>query len=154
MSVVGLDLGNLQSVIAVARNRGIDVICNEVSNRATPSLVSFGPKQRYLGEAAKTQEISNFKNTVGSLKRLVGRMFQDREIQEIEKEYINAELVDEKGQIGVKVQYLGETRVFTSTQLLAMYFTKLKEITSVELKIPVSDVVISVPGWFTDFQRR
>ncbi|KAG9294562.1 hypothetical protein G9A89_008673 [Geosiphon pyriformis] len=154
MSVVGLDFGNLRSVIAVARNRGIDVVCNEVSNRATPSLVSFGPKQRYLGEAAKTQEISNFHHTVGSLKRLAGRSFNDKEIQEIEKQYINAELVDEKGQIGAKVQYLGETRVFTATQLVAMYFTKLAEIASTELKIPISDVVISVPAWFTDAQRR
>ncbi|CAG8620809.1 2408_t:CDS:2 [Funneliformis caledonium] len=154
MSVVGIDFGNLSSKIAIARNRGIDVICNEVSNRATPSLVSFGLKQRYLGEAAKTQEISNFKNTVGSLKRLAGRTYQDKEIQEIEKEYINAELVDEKGQLGVKVQYLGEQRIFTNTQLIAMYFTKLKDITSAELKIPISDVVISVPGWFTDIQRR
>ena len=66
-------------------------------------MVSFGPKQRYLGEAAKTQEISNFKNTVGSLKRLAGRTFQDKEIQGIEKQYINAELVNEKGQLAVKV---------------------------------------------------
>ncbi|CAG8494865.1 11263_t:CDS:2 [Acaulospora colombiana] len=154
MSVVGIDFGNLQSKIAVARNRGIDVICNEVSNRATPSLVSFGNKNRYLGEAAKTQEISNFKNTVGSLKRLAGRSFQDKEIHEIEKKYINADFVDERGQVAVKVQYLDEERVFTNTQLVAMYFTKLKDITSVELKIPVSDVVISVPGWFTDVQRR
>src|SRR5436305_1563034 len=56
--------------------------------------------------------------------------------------------------IVTQVQYLGEDRVFTSTQLIAMYFTKLKEITSAELKTPVSDVVISVPGWFTDVQRR
>ncbi|CAG8514047.1 4047_t:CDS:2 [Racocetra persica] len=154
MSVVGFDFGNLQSKIAVARNRGIDVICNEVSNRTTPSLVSFGPKNRYLGEAAKTQEISNFKNTVGSLKRLICYAFQDSELHEVEKQYINAELVDEKGQVAVKVQYHGEQRVFTATQLVAMYFTKLKDITSAELKIPVSDVVISVPGWFTDAQRR
>ncbi|CAG8665342.1 8617_t:CDS:2 [Acaulospora morrowiae] len=154
MSVVGIDFGNLQSKIAVARNRGIDVICNEVSNRATPSLVSFGNKTRYLGEAAKTQEISNFKNTVASLKRLAGRSYHDKEIQEIEKHYINADLVDEKGQVAVKVQYLNEERVFTSTQLIAMYFTKLKDITFAELKIPVSDVVISVPGWFSDIQRR
>jgi len=60
MSVVGIDLGNLNTVIAVARNRGVDVITNEVSNRATPSLVSFGPKTRYLGEAAKNQEIFEF----------------------------------------------------------------------------------------------
>ncbi|CAG8522839.1 5513_t:CDS:2 [Paraglomus occultum] len=154
MSVVGFDFGNLQSVIAVARNRGIDVVCNEVTNRATPSLVSFGPKQRYIGEAAKTQEISNFKNTVGSLKRLVGRAFQDREIQEIEKQYINAELVDANGQVGVKVKYLGEDHVFSATQLVAMYINKLKETASRELRIPVSDVVISVPDYFTDIQRR
>lgn len=54
MSVVGFDVGNFNSVIAVARNRGIDVITNEVSNRATPSMVGFSAKQRYLGESAKT----------------------------------------------------------------------------------------------------
>ncbi|KAH8547521.1 heat shock protein 70 family [Umbelopsis sp. PMI_123] len=154
MSVVGIDFGNLQSVIAVARNRGIDVICNEVSNRATPSLVSFGPKQRFIGESAKTQEVSNFKNTVSSLKRLAGRSFQDQEVQEIEKQYINAELVDVHGQVGVKVNYLGEQQSFSNVQLIAMYLTKLKETTAHELGGPVSDCVITVPGWFTDVQRR
>ncbi|CAG8487357.1 7527_t:CDS:2 [Scutellospora calospora] len=120
----------------------------------TEQHLSFGLKNRYLGEAAKTQEISNFKNTVGSLKRLVCYSFQDKELQEIERQYINAELTEENAQVAVKVQYLGEERVFTITQLVAMYFTKLKDITSAELKIPISDVVISVPGWFTDAQRR
>jgi heat shock protein len=60
----GIDFGNFSSVIGVARNRGIDVIVNEVSNRATPSLVGFGTKNRFIGEAAKSNEISNLKNTV------------------------------------------------------------------------------------------
>ncbi|ORX61743.1 heat shock protein 70 [Hesseltinella vesiculosa] len=154
MSVVGIDLGNLQSVISVARNRGIDVICNEVSNRATPSLVSFGYKQRYLGESAKTQEVSNFKNTVGSLKRLAGRTFNNPEVQEFEKPFINAELVDVDGQVGVKVNYLGEEQSFSNVQLLAMYLSKLKDITAAEINGPVSDCVITVPGWFTEVQRR
>ncbi|KAF9926748.1 adenyl-nucleotide exchange factor sse1 [Linnemannia zychae] len=154
MSVVGIDLGNLQSIIAVARNRGIDVICNEVSNRFTPSLVSFGLKQRHLGETAKTQEISNFKNTVSSLKRLIGRTFADREVQEIEKHYLTVPLVDLNGQLAVNVQFKGEKTIFTTVQLIAMYLTKLKEIATVETKMPVSDCVISVPGWFTDIQRR
>jgi heat shock protein 4 len=72
---------------------------------AFSSLVSFGPKQRFIGESAKTQEVSNFKNTVSSLKRMAGRTFQDQEIQEIEKQYINAELVDVHGQVGVKVMF-------------------------------------------------
>ncbi|KAI8890796.1 heat shock protein 70 [Backusella circina FSU 941] len=154
MSVVGIDLGNLQTVIAVARNRGIDVICNEVSNRATPTIVSFGPKQRFLGEAAKTQEISNFKNTIVSLKRLAGRTFEDPEVQEIEKDFIMAELADANGQAGVKVNYLGEQTVFSNIQLIAMYLNKIKDITAAEINGPVSDCVITVPGWFTEVQRR
>lgn len=153
MSVVGIDFGNLNTVIAVARNRGVDVITNEVSNRATPSLVGFGPKSRYIGEAAKTQEISNLKNTVGSLKRLAGRQFDDPEL-EIEKQYITCELVDVHGQAGARVSYLGQKEDFAFTQLIAMYLTKIKQIASAELKMPVSDVVVSVPAWFTDPQRR
>ncbi|KAF9097440.1 adenyl-nucleotide exchange factor sse1 [Mortierella sp. AD031] len=154
MSVVGIDFGNLQSVIAVARNRGIDVVCNEVSNRFTPSLVSFGPKQRYLGETAKTQEISNFKNTVSSLKRLIGRTFADKEVQEIEKQYLTVPLLDVNGQLSVKVNYKGEETTFTTVQVFAMYLTKMKEIATNETKMPVSDCVIAVPSWFTDVQRR
>lgn len=154
MSVVGVDLGALSTTIAVARNRGVDVITNEVSNRSTPSLVAFGHKSRYIGESAKTQEISNLKNTVANLKRLAGRRFNDPEI-DIEKQFISAELVDTKnGDVGAKVKYLGQDEVFSSTQLLAMYLQKIKTITSAELKLPVSDIVLSVPPWFTDPQRR
>ncbi|KAF9429847.1 adenyl-nucleotide exchange factor sse1 [Podila epigama] len=154
MSVVGIDFGNLQSIIAVARNRGIDVICNEVSNRFTPSLVSFGIKQRYLGETAKTQEISNFKNTISSLKRLIGRTYADKEVQEIEKQYLTAPLVEVNGQLGVKVNYQGQETTFTIVQIFAMYLTKMKEIATNETKAPVSDCVIAIPSWFTEVQRR
>ncbi|KAK3318346.1 heat shock protein 70 family [Apodospora peruviana] len=153
MSVVGVDFGTLNTVIAVARNRGVDVITNEVSNRATPSLVGFGPKSRYLGEAAKTQEISNLKNTVGSLKRLAGRALNDPDIQ-IEQQFISAPLVDVNGQVGAEVTYLGQKERFTATQLVAMYLGKIKQITASEIKLPVSDLVMSVPAWFTDVQRR
>ncbi|TYJ54821.1 hypothetical protein B9479_004492 [Cryptococcus floricola] len=153
-SVVGIDLGNLSSKIGVARHRGIDIIVNEVSNRATPSLVSFTPRQRFIGESAKTAETSNFKNTIGSLKRLIGRTANDPEVSEIEKKFINAQLVDVAGEVGIKVDYLGEPTDFSFTQLTAAYLGKLKDTASFELKQAVSDVVIAVPGWFTDVQRR
>ncbi|WYZ45439.1 hypothetical protein EsH8_VIII_000755 [Colletotrichum jinshuiense] len=153
MSVVGVDFGTLKTVIAVARNRGVDVICNEVSNRATPSVVGFGPKSRYLGESAKTQEISNLKNTVSSIKRLAGRTASDPDVQ-IEQQYITAPLVDVNGQVGAEVSYLGKKEKFTNTQLIAMYLSKIKQTTANELKLPVSDLVMSVPAWFTDIQRR
>ena len=65
--------------------------------------MSFGPKQRSIGEAAKTLETSNYKNTIGSLKRLVGRTLGDPDVAEIEKQFINAELVEIDGSVGVKV---------------------------------------------------
>ncbi|RMI96595.1 Heat shock protein hsp88 [Fusarium euwallaceae] len=153
MSVVGVDFGTLKTVIAVARNRGVDVVTNEVSNRSTPSLVGFGPKSRYLGEAAKTQEISNLKNTVGSLKRLAGRSFNDPDVQ-TEQKYITAPLCDINGQVGAEVSYLGNKEKFTATQLVAMYLSKIKSTAAAELKLPVSDICMSVPPWFTDIQRR
>lgn len=153
MSVVGVDLGTLNTVIAVARNRGVDVITNEVSNRATPSLVGFGPKSRYLGEPAKTQEISNLKNTVGSLKRLAGRALNDPDVQ-IEQDFVSAPLIDIGGQVGAEVTYLGKKEKYTATQLVSMFLSKVKATASAELRLPVSDLVMSVPAWFTDVQRR
>ncbi|KAI0844740.1 heat shock protein Hsp88 [Daldinia vernicosa] len=153
MSVVGVDFGTLNTVIAVARNRGVDVITNEVSNRATPSLVGFGPKSRYIGEPAKTQEISNLKNTVSSLKRLAGRSINDPDVQ-IEQQFVSAPLVDVNGQVGAEVSYLGKKERFSATQLTAMFLSKIKQTAQNELKLPVSDLVLSAPAWFTDAQRR
>ncbi|KAK7958428.1 hypothetical protein PG988_013276 [Apiospora saccharicola] len=153
MSVVGVDFGTLNTVIAVARNRGVDVITNEVSNRATPSLVGFGPKARYLGETAKTQEISNLKNTVSCLKRLAGRSLKDPDVQ-IEQQYVSAALVECGAQVGAEVSYLGKKEKFSATELVAMFLSKVKQTAQAELKLPVSDIVMSVPAWFTDVQRR
>ena len=118
------------------------------------SLVSFTPRQRYIGEPAKTAETSNFKNTVGSLKRLIGRPLSDPEIAEYEKKFINAQLVDVAGQAGVRVNYLGEQVEQSYTQLVGAYLGKLRDTAAAELKQQVSDVVIAVPGWYTDVQRR
>ena len=152
MSVVGIDLGNINTVIAVARNRGVDIICNEVSNRTTPSLASFGPKNRFLGESAKTQEISNFRNTVGCIKRIIGRSLAD--VNETERKFINCQLTEKDGQAAVCVQYCGEECVFSGTELMAMFLGKLKEITHAEVKNNAMDIVLSVPPYYNDRQRR
>ncbi len=154
MSVVGIDFGTLQTVVAVARNRGIDVICNETSSRATPSMVSLSINKRALGEQAKTLEISNFKNTVGNLKRLVGRKADDPDVA-LERKFLNCNLTsDEQNRLTASLFYKDAQSDFTFVQLAAMFFTKVREFTSDEIKVPVTDCVISVPGWFTDHQRR
>lgn len=117
------------------------------------SLVGFGPKARYLGETAKTQEISNLKNTVSCLKRLAGRSLKDPDVQ-LEQEFISAPLVDVNGQVGAEVTYCGKKEQFSATQLCAMFLSKIKQTTSNEIKLPVQDIVLSCPAWFTDIQRR
>lgn len=153
MSVVGLDFGTQNAVIAVARNKGVDVIANEVSNRATPALVGFGPKCRFLGEAAKSLEVSNLKNTVGSLSRLAGRSLNDPDV-EIEKQFMSVPLIEKDGQIGARVKFQGKEQDFTATQLIAMFLVRAKQTASAELRLPVNDLVLSCPAWYTDAQRR
>ncbi|POY76289.1 hypothetical protein BMF94_0484 [Rhodotorula taiwanensis] len=152
-SVVGFDIGQYGSKIGAARNRGIDILVNETSNRATPSLVAFGPQRRLIGEAAKTQETSNFRNTVGSLKRLIGRTIEDPDV-DVERKFMNAELVKTGNTVGVSVNYLGEKAEFSATQLYAMYLAKLRDTASAELKTAVNDIAIAVPVWYTEVQRR
>lgn len=125
----------------------------QLANGADRSLVGFGPKSRYLGEAAKTQEISNLKNTVACLKRLAGRSFNDPDVA-VEQQYVTATLVDVNGQVGAEVSYLGNKEKFTATQLVAMYLSKIKQTAAAELKLPVSELCMSVPPWFSDVQRR
>lgn len=151
---MGIDFGSWKTVIGVARRGNVDIIVNEVSNRSTPSMVSFGSKCRYIGESAKTQEVSNYLNTLSCIKRFLGRCYTESEILTIEKEYVGARLIDINGQVGVKVQFLGKEREFTIVQITAMYFAKIRQMLQENLGVGDPDVVISVPGWFTDVQRR
>lgn len=151
----GIDLGTDNTVIGCARNRGIDIIVNEVSNRSTPSLVGFGPKNRYLGESAKNQQTSNIKNTVDNLKRIIGLEYDHPDFA-IEQKYFTAPLVknEQDGGIAAKVRFLGKQTEFTATQLAGMYLGKIKDITFKETKANLNDVCLSVPGWYTEKQRR
>lgn len=106
-----------------------------------------------LGESAKSLEVSNLKNTVGSLTRLVGRSLKDPDV-EIEKDFLSVPLVEKDGQLAARVKYHNEEQDFTAVQLAAMFLTKAKQTASTELRLPVNDMVIAVPAWYTDAQRR
>lgn len=149
----GLDFGNDNSVLAVARNRGIDIVVNEVSNRATPSVVGFGPKNRYLGESGKTKQTSNVKNTVTGLKRIVGLSYEDKDFEQ-ESKYITSKLVKmDDGKVGAQVRLAGEQQTFSGAQLAAMYMDKVKDTVVSETKANISDVCVAVPTWYTEAQR-
>ncbi|CAI4229025.1 unnamed protein product [Auanema sp. JU1783] len=156
MSVVGFDIGNLNCYIAIARQGGIEVITNDYSLHATPACVSFGAKQRSMGVAARQSVNSNFKNTVLNYKHLIGRKFSDPITQKLIKLVPCGAVQLENDNIGIKVRYLEKEAVFTVEQIYACLLTKLKEIVEsqvTEIK-KVSDCVVSIPGFFTDVQRR
>nr|AKB96224.1 heat shock protein [Cherax destructor] len=154
MSVIGIDFGNDGCYIAVARQGGIETIANDYSLRSTPSCVAFGEKNRVLGVAAKNQMTTNMKNTIHSFKRMLGRQFRDPKVQaEISSFPFRVVELPDRG-VGIVVQYLNEEQIFTPIQITAMLFSKLKLTAEQALGIKVNDVVIGVPCYFTDAERR
>ncbi|KAI5941857.1 heat shock 70 kDa protein 4L [Manis javanica] len=154
MSVVGIDLGFLNCYIAVARSGGIETIANEYSDRCTPACISLGSRTRAIGNAAKSQIVTNVRNTIHGFKKLHGRSFDDPIVQ-TEKIRLPYELQKmPNGSTGVKVRYLEEERPFAIEQVTGMLLAKLKETSENALKKPVADCVISIPSFFTDTERR
>ncbi|CAM9127597.1 unnamed protein product, partial [Lampetra fluviatilis] len=154
MSVVGFDVGFQSCYIAVARSGGIETVANEFSDRCTPSVISLGPKSRAIGSAAKTQVVTNCKNTFQSFKRFHGRLFSEPYVQQ-QAARLPYQLVPlPNGGVGGKVMYMEEEAVFSVEQMSGMLLSKLKEVAESALKKPVTDCVISVPTFFTDAERR
>uniref|UniRef100_A0A671PMB6 Heat shock 70 kDa protein 4-like n=1 Tax=Sinocyclocheilus anshuiensis TaxID=1608454 RepID=A0A671PMB6_9TELE len=154
MSVVGFDVGFQSCYVAVARAGGIETVANEYSDRCTPSFVSFGPRNRSIGAAAKSQVVTNCKNTVQGFKRFHGRAFSDPYVQAAKSSLVFDLAQMPTGTTGIKVMYMEEEKVFSIEQVTAMLLTKLKETAEAALKKPVADCVISVPSFFTDAERR
>ncbi|XP_035290134.1 heat shock 70 kDa protein 4a [Anguilla anguilla] len=154
MSVVGFDVGFLSCYVAVARAGGIETIANEYSDRCTPACVSFGPRNRSIGAAAKSQVVTNCKNTVQGFKRYHGRAFSDPYVQSARAGLVYELAQMPTGTTGIKVMYMEEEKVFSIEQVTAMLLTKLKETAESAMKKPVADCVISVPCFYTDAERR
>ncbi|KAJ6925520.1 hypothetical protein NC651_010031 [Populus alba x Populus x berolinensis] len=154
MSVVGFDFGNENCVIAVAKERGIDVLLNDESNRETPAVVSFFEKQRFMGSEGAASLTMNPKSTVSQVKRLIGRKFKEVEVQDDLKLFPFEIVEGHDGGILIKVQYLGEIHEFNPVQILGMLFSHLKQIAEKSLEMPISDCVIGIPCYFSDLQRR
>lgn len=152
---VGIDIGTNDSIIAYVGKAMVDIVQNEVSQRKTPTVVGFNDRQRLLGDAASTVIKSNLKNTVRNFRHIVGQMSQVEEQLKHEKFWSLArqsECAD--GNVGFTVNYKGEEVTYSATQIMAMYLTKMRETAEMWCQAKVSDVVLSVPSYFSDFQRQ
>ncbi|BER92299.1 molecular chaperone DnaK [Atrimonas thermophila] len=149
--VIGIDLGTTNSVVAYLEGGQPTIIPNKEGSRLTPSVVAWTKKGEILvGQLAKRQAITNPKNTVFSIKRLMGRRFEDPEVQKARK-VLPYEIVPGKhGEACVKI---GE-RVYTPPEISAMILRKLKEDAEEYLGEKITEAVITVPAYFNDSQRQ
>lgn len=153
-AVIGIDIGSAESFVAYVGKGIVDIVQNEVSKRATPSLVGFTDRERLLGDTALSMIRSNAKNTCRNFKHLLGRQVDAKDIEEEHFWSTSKLAAADDGYAGYDVTYKGEPRVFSSSVVTAMYLTKLKEITEKWCEAKVSDAVISVPSYLSDVQRQ
>src|SRR6516225_8030165 len=146
--IIGIDLGTTNSVVAVMEGGEPKVIPNEEGGRTTPSVVGFTKTgERLVGQVAKRQAITNPENTIYSIKRFMGRRFD--EVNE-EMKMVPYKVV----QSGDHVAIVAQGKEYTPPQISAMILQKLKKAAEDYLGETVTDAVITVPAYFNDAQRQ
>ena len=151
--VIGIDLGTTYSCVGIFKNGRVEIIPNELGNRITPSIVAFTDEERLVGEAAKNQAALNPLRTIYSVKRLIGRKFADKEVQN-DMKLLPYTVVNQDGKPYVQVEVKGEKKNYSPEEISAMILTKMKTIAENFLGQEVKHAVITVPAYFNDSQRQ
>ena len=148
--ILGIDLGTTNSCMAVIEGGEPTVIANKEGNRTTPSIIAVDKKgERLVGQLAKRQAVTNPDNTLFSIKRLIGRKFEDEEIQ---KDLKTLPFKIKKANGGVKLE-MG-SKDYTPEEVSAMILQKLKADAEDYLGEEIKEAVITVPAYFSDSQRQ
>ncbi|KAG2041754.1 heat shock protein 70 [Suillus americanus] len=150
---IGIDLGTTYSCVGVWQNDRVEIIANDQGNRTTPSYVSFSDNERLIGDAAKNQVAMNPHHTVFDAKRLIGRKFDDAEVQSDIKHFPFT-VFSKGGKPYVRVEYKGEQKEFSPEEISSMVLLKMKETAESYLGYNVNDAVVTVPAYFNDSQRQ
>jgi molecular chaperone DnaK len=152
-TVLGIDLGTTNSCMAVMEGREPVVLENSEGKRTTPSVVAFAKSgERLVGDAAKRQAVTNPRNTVYSIKRFMGRKYDEvaEEIKRVPYKVVRAG----NGDAHVEVEVDGKAKTYSPPEISAMILAKLKADAEMRIGEKISQAVITVPAYFNDSQRQ
>lgn len=148
--IIGIDLGTTNSAMAVMQSGKPEIITNSEGNRTTPSVVAVNKNgERLVGQVARRQQVTNSKNTIYEVKRLIGRRWEDKEVQR-DLKLMGYEIVKSGDAVKVK---MGD-KEYSPEEISAMVLGKLKADAEAFLGEPVTEAVITVPAYFDDSQRQ
>ena len=148
---IGIDLGTTNSCVAVIEGGDPQVIANVEGNRTTPSIVAFTDSgERLVGQVAKRQAITNPDNTVSAVKRLIGRRFEDPEVQRDIKNLPYKIVQAPNGDAHIEIK----GKSYSPAEISAMILTKMKQTAESYLGETITEAVITVPAYFNDSQRQ
>lgn len=148
--IIGIDLGTTNSAFAYLVAGKPEVIANAEGNRTTPSVVAVNKSgERLVGQVAQRQRVTNAKNTIYGVKRLIGRKFDDKEVQQ-DLDILPFDIVKHDSGVAVK---MGD-KEYTPEEVSAMILSKIKADAEAFLGEPVTEAVITVPAYFNDAQRQ
>ncbi len=151
--VLGIDLGTTNSCMAVMEGGDPVVLENSEGARTTPSVVAFTKSgERLVGQAAKRQAVTNAQNTISSIKRFMGRKYDEvqEEIKRVPYKVVKAA----NGDAHVQVEINGQRKTFSPPEISAMILSKLKADAEAKLGEKITQAVITVPAYFNDSQRN
>lgn len=149
-TIIGIDLGTTNSAFAYMLAGKPEVITNAEGNRTTPSVVAVNKSgERLVGQVAQRQRVTNPKNTIYGVKRLIGRKFSDPEVQK-DLDIMPFKIVKKNGGVAV---VMGD-KEYTPEEVSAMILSKIKADAEAFLGKPVTEAVITVPAYFDDAQRQ
>ena len=151
--VLGIDLGTTNSCMAFMEGGEPTVVENSEGARTTPSIVAFSKTgERLVGQAAKRQAVTNATNTIFSVKRFMGRKFDEvqDELRRVPYKVVKAA----NGDAHIQVQVGGETKTFSPPEISAMILAKLKSDAEAKLGEKITQAVVTVPAYFNDSQRQ
>ena len=148
--IIGIDLGTTNSAMAVMQAGKPEIVANSEGNRTTPSVVAINKNnERLVGQVASRQRVTNPKNTIFGVKRLIGRNYNDKEVQR-DIELMPYEITKSGSAVKVKMA----DKDYSSEEVSAMILSKLKADAEKFLGEPVTEAVITVPAYFDDSQRQ